>query len=337
MKYGTGAIPDLPDLRDHSYEQAFGSPVLTKAEWDEGYDVEEEFGVKLKQEDQGSSSSCVGQSVSKLFELKLIEKYGRDYLKDYSARWIYANVSLGAGQGAYIRDGMKWAADYGSVEEVLASSYENGKPPSETFMLNKADMTQMIYDQAKKVDVFNYRVIEGKNIDTIAHAIKTHKGVVLGFLGTNEGWQTGKVRPPKDGETIWGHAIVATRFGKENGVKYVSGLNSWSGQWGLGGYWLVDEEGYFAEHNLQYVFNPWMFVYDNLMPNEVKIMDFLNRNQGKIIQDSEQSGSFALVKGDKVLVASRERIAELIATYIVQKEGVPTSKDIWNSLPKVNF
>jgi len=66
-------------------------------------------------------------------------------------------------------------------------------------------------------------------------------------------------------------------------------------------------------------------------------MDFLKKNEGKLVQDVQQSGSFAMVKDGKLLVATKDRVAELVAAYIVKKEGVAVPKDLWNAAEKQNF
>ena len=335
MPTGRGALPDLPDARDFSYEAVFGAPVLTVEEWQTGYDVEKEFDIALKLEDQGSSSSCVGQAASKLFELKLIERHGKDALTDYSSRFIYANVSLGLGVGAYIRDGMKFAADSGCADETTVPSYENGKPPSEAYMVRKDDITPEIYMLAKKVDVFNYRVIsEAQQIDTIAHAIKTHKGLLIGFQGSNKGWATGIVRPPKLGEAVWGHAVIATRFGKDGIGKWVGGPNSWSAQWGiLGGYWKAYEKDYFTVEASQYVFNPWVYVWDTLVPDNQKAMDYIKQHENKLVQNAA-TGEIGLIKGGEVLITSPERAGLLALTTLIRNGfGGGVADELWQQFP----
>lgn len=332
---GKGAVRDLIDKRDFIYEDIFGSPILEKEVWEQGHDVEKEFDVSLKIENQGSSSSCTGQAVSKLFELKSVEKFGKIAGVDRSAKFIYANVSLGYGVGARPRDAIKFAADMGCGLEFDVPSYENGKPPTEDFMLKKGDITPAAYKEAKMVDFFNYRMIEGIDIDTFAHAIKENKGVVVGFIGSNKGWSEGVVRPPNIGETAWGHLVIATRFGKDDKGKWIGGPNSWGDKWGDHGYWKAYENDYFLRSG--FIFNPWVLVWDSLIPLDKITADFIKRNENKLVQNS-QTGAVGLIKGGKLLETTSDRAGLLALTMFLRNGyGSGVSDELYNKLPKETF
>lgn len=256
-QFGTGCVPDEKDERDYVYEHAFGAPQISDEEWAKGFDSEKALGVQLKIENQNGSSSCVGQAVSKIFEIKFAEK---GQLNDFSAKWIYANVTLGAGNGASLRDGIKWGADNGCALESVLPSYENGKPPTEEFMIREEDITDAIKSAAKHYDKFEYRVVKGQDIDSIAVAIRDHKGVLLGMSGNNESWRGGIIDCV--GTVMWGHAVIATQFGKDERGKWIGGLNSWSKDWGLNGYWKCYEDSNYFKYPGAYLFNPWVLVWD---------------------------------------------------------------------------
>lgn len=57
----------------------------------------------------------------------------------------------------------------------------------------------------------------------------------------------------------------------------------------------------------------------------------MKKYEGKLVQDVEQTGSFGVVLDGKIHVATPERLPELLATYLMRKEGIPLSKEIWNN------
>ncbi len=354
----TGLIPDVVDARDHLYSDLLGAPsveVVTEAEWDAGFDAFQAFGVMPLTQDQGQSYSCVAQAF-KGYTRRLLSKYLSDS-GELSAKFTYSQIFNPQG-GAYLRDAAKLAATIGSLHEFLMLSYDHGMPPSEEFMRSGV-VTPMLLSVAKKADTFTYRMIEGStgDINIFAHAIKNFGGAVGAFQGTNEGWCRQAVRPPAVGELKWGHALDLCAFGKLDvaieefpiGTKCLFTKNSWGDRYAIkegrwAGYQAIPE-AYFKVSEMTaageapgvYVSNSWVLVPDSALPEDVKIMDFAHKNEGKIIQDSEQSGGFALIMGGKALVASKDRLPELLATYITKKEGVPTPADIWNGLQKTDF
>ena len=62
------------------------------------------------------------------------------------------------------------------------------------------------------------------------------------------------------------------------------------------------------------------------------IKNILTTHNKKLVMDAEQSGAMGWIVDGKIRKASKERVAEMIANYIVDKEGVPLSADIWNKL-----
>jgi hypothetical protein len=349
----TGLLPDPPDERDFRFE-GFGSSVLgvDDIDWDKGFNAYEALKLSPITQDQGTSQSCVAQATKSYMRRVL---HGVASLSsELSARFVYAQIHLPNG-GAYIRDGVSTAATKGNLREVEMSSYDNGNPPSEGFM-RTAIIDETILNVAKKLDKFSYRMIPGDtgNIDVFAQAIKNFHGAVGGFTGTNEGWCRSVVRPPKTGETKWGHAVDLCGFGKldvdvdgmKAGTKCLFTKNSWGDRYAIQmgkwkGYQAIPEE-YFTVSQITavglatgiHVFNSWVLVPDEALSPSQKTMDFIKRNEGKIIQDSEQSGAFGIIVNGEVLVAKKERVPELIATYLVRKEGVGVPAVMWNELPK---
>ena len=63
----------------------------------------------------------------------------------------------------------------------------------------------------------------------------------------------------------------------------------------------------------------------------------MKKYEGKLVQDVQGTGSFGLVKDGKILVATPERLSALLATYLIRKEGVGLTKEVWNDALKENI
>jgi len=167
FKRYNGCVPNIVDARDIELSDALGSgayvPDPSAPSWEQGFDNEIKWG-KVKRENQGNSLSCVGQGWSKYLEMmdKIEQsKDGHpDQFADLSARFVYSQIYLQDG-GAYIRDGADIAVKQGCAKESIVLSYENGYPPSESFMRNKDDITDQI-----KQDAFIYQAKQYVYLDT---------------------------------------------------------------------------------------------------------------------------------------------------------------------------
>ncbi len=69
------------------------------------------------------------------------------------------------------------------------------------------------------------------DIQSLKTAIFNYGTVLLGFIGSNAGWQSAIPRPPVPGEAIWGHATRGKSF-VDNTVKV---QNHWGLTWGDNG------------------------------------------------------------------------------------------------------
>lgn len=229
MNHGTGAIPDEKDERDYKYEDVMGAISLP-----ENYNVLDELPYKIKVENQGQSSSCVGQAWSKYIEV--LNYFDEKKERDASAKFVYSRIFVPQG-GAHIRDGASLCVDVGVSQEHLDPSYENGQPPSEAYMRIKNESVAVL-ENAKVYQAKEYRTIwHQENVETIKQAIYANKGVVSGFSGDNEGWASEIVMPPVS--VKWGHAVYLIGWEKINGEDYILFLNSWSSGWGRKGIGLV--------------------------------------------------------------------------------------------------
>ena len=240
-KKGKGALVRGEDPRDVPYSSLiFGAPVVN---WDKGFDVEENLGIKVRIDDQGSSQSCVAQAWSKYGEV--VDYVETRQIPDLSARDIYSRIFVPPDGVAYGYKGGSVLKDRGVAEEKFILSYISGNPPDEAFMRIRNDDPDVAKNAAIR-KIKGYAFVSGSNVDELAHAIQNNHGALFGVTGSNNGWQTGHPRPPLQGEPVWGHFLYASGFKIINGRKYVYGPNSWGKAWGQGGYYFL-EESYFAQ------------------------------------------------------------------------------------------
>lgn len=311
---GKGAEHSLDD-RDF----AFGAELTLPYDWSK----EIPFDVPIIVKNQNGSSSCVAQSASAMATISYYKQTGK-YM-DFSARFFYSQISLGPGKGSYMRDGMDKLVKQGSCP--LKNFVDD--PQTEEHMLVKTGI-EAVFPIAKEYDIYNdtaYALVP-QTMDAVAQAIRDHGSVMIGARGSNENWSNPYV---KKGDN-WGHAVAGVSAMLKDGKKYIKFLNSWSENWGQRGYGYFDEE--YMNDGIMAVF----VLTDNFIkPIKVKAMEFAEKNEGKLVQDSEQTGAFGLIKDGKLLVADKGRVSELIATYIVTKEGKGVPAEIWNELEKVQF
>lgn len=341
----TGLIPDLPDERDFLYSDVLRAGAAP-LDWEKGFNAFNQEGLSPISQDQGWSSSCVAQSSAPHIRIWIKRLLGQDI--DFSRRFIYSQIALGYGYGAYLRDAVRLLSTFGDCTESDMPSYEHGQAPSEDFMLSKEGMTEEVLKQAKTFDLFNFRMIPGltDDIDVYAHAIQNHCGVIGGFIGSNNGWTQPLVSPPVVGERTWNHAVFLSGYGLYQGRKCLFTKNSWGDRYTIAaGPWAGHQaipEDYFSAGLMTaagfakgaYVFNSWVLVpNDDLTPKQ-KTMDFLKKNEGKLVQNVEGNGEFGIIKGGKILVADKTRAADLALTYIMRKEGLALPKDLWKEIEK---
>lgn len=346
---GTGLIQDTIDARDFKYSDLLlgAAPVV---DWEKGFNVYESIGIPMIVQDQNGSSSCVGQGVA--MHLRAIYKKITGEDVDFSRKFIYSQIASGLGSGASLRDGVWLAATKGVCLEKTLPSYQNGKAPSEEYMYSKAEITEDILKEALPFDIFNYRVIPGytTDISLFAHAIETSCGLVGGFTGTNQGWMRPVIQPPKQGESKWGHCVYLAGYGIYEDKKCLFTPNSWGGRYTIKeGRWkgmqAIPEEYFLASAQTAvgpapgaYVFNAWVLVQDSTTPPNVKLMDFLKKNENKLVQNVQGNGQFGIVIDGKIHVASPERAAELCLTVMMRSgQGVAVPKELWDGAPKEQF
>lgn len=372
LQLGTGALPDKPDARDFEYQPIFGAPELEPVNWEKGHDAHEPLNIEPIKQDQNGSSSCVGQGTKGLTRRVLVA-LGFDDV-ELSARDVYSHIFLSSG-GAYLRDGISHPATVGILPEKLAPDYDNGRAPSEDFMRVNPRTSQQLKDIAKSLDKFSYRMIPlGSGIDSYAHAVQNFHGCLGGFTGTNEGWSKPVIEIPKTGQKRWGHAVDICAYGKLDvavgkypvGTKCVFTKNSWGDRYAIKegrwkGYQGIPEEYFEAFEYISgekadgiFVFNSWVLVPDEALPTNQKIMDFLKKNQNRVVQVTEVpkepngtvteenkkfDGKFTgIVVGEELrtvdIVKPTEGEKLILTTLVRNGFGTGVTKEFYDQLPK---
>jgi len=246
---GKGAIKDTKDKRDLLYSDVAMS--LPPFDWSKGYDVEQIIGKKLTIKDQNGSSSCGGQAWATLGEALDPDN------EEKSSKFIYAFTYVGNG-GSAGRTNCERVINVGWGDEDKTPSYENGQPPSESFMERKSDITSLATEHAKIDKGLSYAMVN-LNIDEVAQAISNNKGCIIGIYGTNNGtWRTKFPLPPKKIDpSVWAHWVYCGKALMINGKKYIGFANSWGISTGEQG-WQYISEDYFKGG----VWSCWTMVYN---------------------------------------------------------------------------
>jgi len=240
FKVPNGAFPSRKDRRDKKWVAYAVSPY----DWSKEYDIEKVLSELIGEEittpskNQNGSFSCGGQAfayygevLSTIFDRKFDEK---------SAKFFYSQCYVPSG-GSSGRDLCKIATKQGWADERLLPSYENGNPPQEAFMRRSQDITQEVRDNASKDKALYYADVY-TDIDSIASAIQSNYGCVIGITGTNNGtWQSAYPIIPQSKASVWRHWVYAGKVKKINGKKYIGIHNSWGNIGENGWQWLGEE------------------------------------------------------------------------------------------------
>jgi hypothetical protein len=200
----TGCIPSPEDKRDLLLSQV--APIVKR------YPKEAPPPFDLDILNQDGKPHCVGYSCAALkqyFELK--ERNAITFDGD----WIYQKAKEIDGapnlEGTYLRAGLKVLQKFGA------------KP------LNGSE------EEAEKYKIGTYVRVDDYSFEGLKKALYIGGILLAGFYGSNEGWQTAYVRPPNQGEKVWGHAVLIIGYNKN----YLIGQNSWGTDWGDKGLFYI--------------------------------------------------------------------------------------------------
>lgn len=195
-----GLIKDPVDFNDVTMEKYLGTVSHEIKPTPESYSIPYVLTVK----DQLNTPQCVGFSCATLKEF--LERREGNFI-EFDGAWIYLKAKEIDGipdtQGTYFRAGLKVLKDFGA------------KP------LNGTEA------EAGKYRIGGYVSIS-LDFASLKRAIYEFGAILLGFMGSNEGWKTAFIRPVKAGENQWGHACVGISYN----ATIIDGQNSWGIEFG---------------------------------------------------------------------------------------------------------
>lgn len=230
------ALVSKLDLRDHKWKRIGAG---TEAfDWEKGFDIEEKLGFSLVPKDQNGSFSCGGQAGA--VYAAVWDYFIHDHYTEKSARDIYSQIAYPGG-GTTLRDIMDLLKKKGVCLETLMTSYENGKPPSEKFMLQKGQSPATIED-AKTTLTDGYADVE-IDIDSLAQAASYNNGLIFLFQGQNNGTVYSEFPiPPNQSKYTWRHFVYLGKAKLIDGKKKIAYLNSLGPTAGQNGWQWIGEE-----------------------------------------------------------------------------------------------
>lgn len=198
-----GAL-EIKDERDFIYADGEIGMAGEPFDWGKGFDIEQHLGIKLPIRHQQNTGSCGGFATSNFGIVMDFQIDGVLQIK--SPKFVYAQTVVGNGgsdyranYGIYINQGM------GNEEDC--PSYRPDGTTDEAFITNKADITQLARDNAKKDRAAVYAVV-ATDIDSTAQAIRDNGGVIIGIHGQNNGtWLSAFPKAPTTLQQSWSHWI----------------------------------------------------------------------------------------------------------------------------------
>lgn len=242
-----GAVRDTYDMRTYQFA------LRGAFDWDKGFDLEEKIGTKLTIKDQGNSGSCGGQAWSYYGEI--LEAIATGSYEPRSARWVYAPVRAPGG-GSMGKELSAFVCKNGFALEKDATSYENGRPPSESFMSTVPVLSKEGQEVAEVSRTLSYVQVKA-DIDVLAQALQDNNGVCIALYGADNGtWRTMFPKPPV--VQTWAHWLMVVKAKKIGDKKYLGVVNSWGVHTGDKGLQWIGED-YFVNGNVWY---GWTLAWD---------------------------------------------------------------------------
>jgi C1A family cysteine protease len=191
-------------------------------------------------QNQYSTSSCVGNACANALELLHIKEFGKEHHDDMSRLFIYWNARDYIGEtrqdaGCFIRDAIKGMARYGTP-------YEKTWPFDQRYVTLQPN--KKAYDEAEKHQILKYyRISETDRVYQVQYALSQGFPVVFGmkiFESFEKTGRDGKVPVPNPAgeEFLGGHAMCIEGYDPERFIVE----NSWGKNWGDAGYALVPKE-----------------------------------------------------------------------------------------------
>ncbi len=264
----TGCIPSPLDKRDVLMSEIYPLPVRIAPEMPPPFD--------LDILDQDGNPYCVGYAAAGMKQEKELRERQRII---FDGDWLYKKCKEIDGmpnlQGTFLRTVLKVLQKQGAKPL--------GHPESE----------------AIKYRIGGYAQVDDLSLEGLKKAYYVSGVLLVGFTGSNQGWQNANIRPPKTGEKTWGHATFAIGYSKD----YCIGQNSWGGIWGEKGLFYIPQ-GYMP-------FEAWAILTD--LPSEF----IAGKEEGFVALEYLKTDEFLI--GDKVspttrLILRKEPAGEKILT-----------------------
>lgn len=226
-----GLIPSPKDNRDYALSNYIPSV--------KRYPKEKPLPFDLFIHNQMIMPSCVGMTCATVKEGN--ERMERVH-RVFDGNWLYHECKKIDGipntKGTYLRTGLKILKDLGA------------KPLNED-------------ENPSKYRIKAYARVDDMSFEGLKKALSIYHFLIGGFRGSSEGWRKELIRPPKEGESVWGHAVALVGYDE----KHIIGQNSWGDySWTHGG-----SGGYFKTKEDYLPFEAWAVLLD--APNEPKTIE----------------------------------------------------------------
>lgn len=250
VDFNPGALPYEPRQTDFQWAN-LGSALLP-FDWDKGYDIETELGLKLNQpgfklpvKNQFQSGSCGGQTSSEM-DAASEASFTRTF-EERSAKYMIAQTFIvdqqGTMLGSRISDHATILKNQGCAKESVLLSYDAQGRTSDAFLNRPQDITEAARADAKQSKARSYAYV-APNIDLFAQALSNNFGMGMQLEGENNGtWLSAEPKPPTYRQ--WGHFMFGGKAKLRNGRKAIGALQSWGPNVGEAG-WQWFYEDYFA-------------------------------------------------------------------------------------------
>lgn len=168
----SGFLKDKPSKKDYKAEEILAGVVIKRPSFTEGYSVIKNIWADMPYKNQGTTFSCVGQSVA-LYK-QILQKLDTGEQTELSAFSLYNPVAY-PGTGSYIRDVMMRTKDYGVNKESTLPS-----PQDEPTMTRKFDFTPY----TKEAEFYKNRIVASistQDFEKLADMLFLNNGFVSGW------------------------------------------------------------------------------------------------------------------------------------------------------------
>ncbi|MGX8942482.1 C1 family peptidase [Symbiopectobacterium sp. Eva_TO] len=240
-KRGLGYIPDLPDIRDYTYQPK--DSVMSSLP--RNFNIEIDFPVY----DQGKIGSCTANALAAAFQF---ERKKHRELPDFmpSRLFIYFNErfierSINYDSGASLRDGIKSLHKVGCCPESIwpyddtPADESTGEFPANS--LAKKKPSDQCYENARQHFITQYHRIK-QDINHIKFCLASGSPFVFGFT-VYSNWFNQKELPvvipmPSEKDNVeGGHAVLCV--GYDDSKELFKFRNSWGDSLGEKGYFYI--------------------------------------------------------------------------------------------------